>query len=196
MIDMSTSNKLLVVAIDFGTTYSGYAYSFKHQYDTDPLIPCTDTWASDSRSLVSLKTPTCVLFDKDKVFDSFGYEAEDKYSELAEEEEHQEWYFFRRFKMSLFNKEKRLSEDVKIKSTDGKEMTAIHVFSAAIKFLRGRLLDILEKRATGVRETDIQWVLTVPAIWDDAAKQFMRVAAEKVSNRKHIEICIKKITYC
>lgn len=84
----------------------------------------------------------------------------------------------------------RLSEDVKIKSTDGKEMKAIDVFSAAINFLRGHLLDTLEKRATGVRETDIQWVLTVPAIWDDAAKQFMRVAAEKVSYRKHIEILV------
>uniref|UniRef100_A0A8W8LC30 Heat shock 70 kDa protein 12A n=1 Tax=Magallana gigas TaxID=29159 RepID=A0A8W8LC30_MAGGI len=124
---MSTSSKLLVAAIDFGTTYSGYAFSFKHEYETDPLKVCSNNWAAGSRSLVSLKTPTCVLFDKDKVFDSFGYEAEDKYSELAEEEEHQEWYFFRRFKMSLFNKEKRLSEDVKIKSTDGKEMTADHV---------------------------------------------------------------------
>lgn len=176
---MSTSSKLLVAAIDFGTTYSGYAFSFKHEYETDPLKVCSNNWAAGSRSLVSLKTPTCVLFDKDKVFDSFGYEAEDKYSELAEEEEHQEWYFFRRFKMSLFNKKERLSEDVKIKSTDGKEMKAIDVFSAAINFLRGHLLDTLEKRATGVRETDIQWVLTVPAIWDDAAKQFMRVAAEK-----------------
>lgn len=79
-----------------------------------------------------------------------------------------------------------LSKAVKVKSTDGKEMVAIDVFSAAIRFLRGHLLDTLEKRATGVRETDIQWVLTVPAIWDDAAKQFMREAAENVSYRKPI----------
>lgn len=57
---------------------------------------------------------------------------------------------------------------------------AFDVFSAAIKFLRGHLLDNIEKKDAGVRETDIQWVLTVPAIWDDADKQFMREAAEKV----------------
>lgn len=29
-------------------------------------------------------------------------------------------------------------------------------------------------------ETDLQWVITVPAIWDLRAKQFMRDAAKKV----------------
>lgn len=58
---------------------------------------------------------------------------------------------------------------------------AFDVFSAAIKFLRDHLLEHLEERALGrVSWTDIQWVITVPAIWDDAAKQFMREAAEKV----------------
>ena len=33
----------------------------------------------------------------------------------------------------------------------------------------------------GVTDADVHWVLTVPAIWDDAAKQFMREAAEKVN---------------
>jgi hypothetical protein len=31
-----------------------------------------------------------------------------------------------------------------------------------------------------VVETDIHWVLTVPAIWKDNAKQFMREAAQQV----------------
>lgn len=29
--------KLIVAAIDFGTTYSGYAYSFRDEYQKDPL---------------------------------------------------------------------------------------------------------------------------------------------------------------
>jgi hypothetical protein len=32
-----------------------------------------------------------------------------------------------------------------------------------------------------LEEKDIYWVLTVPAIWKDVAKQFMREAAENVS---------------
>ena len=35
-------------------------------------------------------------------------------------------------------------------------------------------------RACGIVETDIQYVITVPAIWDPKAKQFMRRAANKV----------------
>lgn len=31
-------------------------------------------------------------------------------------------------------------------------------------------------------ENDVTWVLTVPAIWDEPAKQFMEEAAEKVSS--------------
>ena len=31
-----------------------------------------------------------------------------------------------------------------------------------------------------IRPCDINWVLTVPAIWSDAAKQFMREAAVEV----------------
>ena len=55
-------------------------------------------------NLMSLKTPTCVLFDNTKKFKYFGFEAEDKYSDLATDQEHTNWYFFRRFKMMLFDK--------------------------------------------------------------------------------------------
>ena len=58
-----------------------------------------------ARSLMSLKTSTCILFNPKKEFDSFGYDAEDAYGELSAEEsgEHKKWYYFRRFKMELFN---------------------------------------------------------------------------------------------
>ena len=55
---------------------------------------------------MSLKTSTCVLFKPDKTFNSFGYDAEEDYAELASREtgEHKKWYYFRRFKMQLFDK--------------------------------------------------------------------------------------------
>jgi len=53
----------------------------------------------------------------------------------------------------------------------------------------GVILDVLfavfvlfNFRGTIVKDTDYHWVLTVPAIWEDAAKQFMREAAEKVGS--------------
>ncbi|XP_021355916.1 heat shock 70 kDa protein 12A-like isoform X2 [Mizuhopecten yessoensis] len=177
---MASSGRLLVAAIDFGTTYSGYAFSFRHEFETDPLKVSASTWTAGSRALVSLKTPTTVLLDKDKNFHSFGYEAEDYYSQLAEDDDHGDWYYFRRFKMMLYGKEGKggLTRNIPLKDIRDKELPALKVFSEAIKYLKGHLLKALEKRATDVKDTDIEWVLTVPAIWNDPAKQFMREAAE------------------
>lgn len=33
---MSVINELFVAAIDFGTTYSGYAFSARNDFDSDP----------------------------------------------------------------------------------------------------------------------------------------------------------------
>ena len=101
-IGSEKKEKILVAAIDFGTTYSGYAFSFKHDYQNDPTkVSTNQNWVAGSMQLVSLKAPTCVLFDEKKNFHSFGYEAENVYSELALDNEHHKWYFFKRFKMIL-----------------------------------------------------------------------------------------------
>ncbi|XP_060065858.1 heat shock 70 kDa protein 12A-like isoform X1 [Ylistrum balloti] len=178
---MADCEKLLVAAIDFGTTYSGYAFSFRHDFENDPLKISASTWNAGSRALVSLKAPTTVLLDKNEKFHSFGYEAEDHYSQLAEDNDHLDWYYFRRFKMMLYGKEGKggLSKKVMLKDIRDRELPALKVFSEAIKYLKGHLLMALDKRGAGVKESEIEWVLTVPAIWNDPAKQFMRVAAEE-----------------
>ena len=56
------------------------------------------------------------------------------------------------------------------------------MFSHSIKFLKDEALKVICER-TGdeyFNVKDIQWVLTVPAIWTPAAKQFMREAAYEV----------------
>jgi molecular chaperone DnaK (HSP70) len=64
----------------------------------------------------------------------------------------------------------------------GKMLPAKSVFSLAIEFLKKDLLEECHKQlADDLSEDDIKWVLTVPAIWNDGAKQFMREAAEQVS---------------
>ena len=69
-----------------------------------------------------------------------------------------------------------------ITAANGKQMKALEVFSAAINFLKEHLIKNLNNRNAGNRISSetVRWVLTVPAIWNDAAKQFMREAAEKV----------------
>lgn len=100
------NDQLLIAAIDFGTTHSGYAFSFEDDYKMDPLkistnpnwiIPCT----------LHQKAPTCVLLSPRQEFIAFGYEAEDLYSELAVNENHYDHYFFKGFK--ILNNEKEVS---------------------------------------------------------------------------------------
>ena len=55
--------------------------------------------------LVSWKTPTTVLLNPEQTFDSFGYEAENNYIDLVNEEMEEGWYYFKRFKMLLHNKQ-------------------------------------------------------------------------------------------
>ena len=62
-----------------------------------------------------------------------------------------------------------------------KDMPALQVFSSAIKYLKDHLSKEVDKKMTRFEENDIFWVLTVPAIWTDAAKKFMREAAQKVN---------------
>ena len=97
------SCKPLVVAIDFGTTFSGYAFSLRHDFENDPLKISASTWIGGSSATLSLKTSSCVLFQPSGEFHSFGFDAEEKYNDLAMDELHLDWYFFRRFKMLLYN---------------------------------------------------------------------------------------------
>jgi hypothetical protein len=59
-------------------------------------------------------------------------------------------------------------------------MPAQIVFCHGIKFLKDHLVKHLESNHTELSEGDIHWVLTVPSILNDSAKQFMREAASKV----------------
>lgn len=96
-----STNKQLVAAIDFGTAYSGHAFSSRGDFKNDPLKITAHKWSKD---LLTLKTPTCALFDGNKKLIAFGHDAEKTFGELSENGAHQEHYFFERFKMQLYEK--------------------------------------------------------------------------------------------
>ncbi|XP_021378302.1 heat shock 70 kDa protein 12B-like isoform X2 [Mizuhopecten yessoensis] len=175
------SKFLFVAAIDFGTTYSGYAFGFRLDLDKKrkdgKLAINTNMWNAGSRSLLSSKAPTALLLNPDKTFKSFGYTAENDYSQLADEGEHEEYYYFHRF-MMIRHTYPDLRKDTRIQDETGKSLPAIDVFSHSIRFLKNHLFDMINNPiGDTLKQEDIQYVLTVPAIWDDKAKQFMREAA-------------------
>lgn len=56
-------------------------------------------------------------------------------------------------------------------------MPAMVVFSESFRYLKQSVFDCVCKQLIDIELTDIQWVVTVPAIWSDPAKAFMRKAA-------------------
>ncbi|KAK3600520.1 hypothetical protein CHS0354_028720 [Potamilus streckersoni] len=174
MATASEGPRLMVAAIDFGTTFSSWAYSFKNDHGR---VFCKN-WNSDQH--ISMKAPTTVLFQPDgETFEAFGYEAENRYANIGEESEEalNSWYYYRRFKMKLYNR--KITRDLEIQDEKGHSLPAIKVFTAAIRYLKD---DLLNEGRQGIKdgdlkESDVDWVITVPAIWDDPAKQFMREAA-------------------
>ena len=76
---------------------------------------------------------------------------------------------------------KSWTNDTMIEDITGKkEVNAIEVFQHGIKYFRDLMLNTIEKKGLGYEEANIRWVLTVPAIWSEPAKQFMTEAAELV----------------
>ena len=74
-----------------------------------------------------------------------------------------------------------LNRQVEIEDINGKRMPAITIFSMAINYMRKHLMDALKKQVSDIKQADVMFVITVPAIWNDASKQFMREAAIAVS---------------
>lgn len=69
-------------------------------------------------------------------------------------------------------------------------MPALKVFSECIRYLKEHLIKLATQKGITLKVNDTHWVLTVPAIWDDSAKQFMREAAVMV-NTVYIFACVE-----
>ena len=78
-----------------------------------------------------------------------------------------------------------LNIETKLQARNGRSLEALEVFAHSIRYLKNEAVDLIRENTGDDCYTakDIQWVLTVPAIWSPAAKQFMREAAYKVRSR-------------
>uniref|UniRef100_K1Q9C0 Heat shock 70 kDa protein 12B n=1 Tax=Magallana gigas TaxID=29159 RepID=K1Q9C0_MAGGI len=98
----------IIVAFDIGTSYSGYAYSDKKEIERNTIN--LNEWSGNSTLDPKAKAPTTVLLNEDQTFDSFGYEAEERYAQRVEEKTHNKCYRFRNFKMKLYHEKADIAE--------------------------------------------------------------------------------------
>ncbi|XP_013413356.1 heat shock 70 kDa protein 12A isoform X2 [Lingula anatina] len=163
----------VVVAIDFGTTYSGYAFSFTRDPDS---IHMMRKWEGGDAGVINQKTPTCLLLSPEGKFHSFGYSARNFFHDLHPQEA-KRWMYFDKFKMMLHHNAE-LNQSTMLKASNGKSVRALTIFAYALKFFKEHALqELSDQSATTFLNEDVRWVITVPAIWKSPAKQFMREAA-------------------
>uniref|UniRef100_A0A8D0NEN1 Heat shock 70 kDa protein 12A n=1 Tax=Sus scrofa TaxID=9823 RepID=A0A8D0NEN1_PIG len=164
---------LVVVAVDFGTTSSGYAYSFTKEPE---CIHVMRRWEGGDPGVSNQKTPTTILLTPERKFHSFGYAARDFYHDLDPNEAKQ-WLYLEKFKMKLHTTGD-LTMDTDLTAANGKKVKALEIFAYALQYFKEQALKELSDQAGSEFEnSDVRWVITVPAIWKQPAKQFMRQAA-------------------
>ncbi|XP_058154291.1 heat shock 70 kDa protein 12A isoform X4 [Dasypus novemcinctus] len=164
---------LVVVAVDFGTTSSGYAYSFTKEPE---CIHVMRRWEGGDPGVSNQKTPTTILLTPERKFHSFGYAARDFYHDLDPNEAKQ-WLYLEKFKMKL-HITGDLTVDTDLTAANGKKVKALDIFAYALQYFKEQALKELSDQAGSEFEnSDVRWVITVPAIWKQPAKQFMRQAA-------------------
>lgn len=84
-----------------------------------------------------------------------------------------------------------LNENTEVQARNGKKWPALDVFAKCLKYLKKVATDAVNERylksnkdyasaEVMYKDAQIQWVITIPAIWSLSAKHFMRKAAYKV----------------
>ncbi|XP_045167323.2 heat shock 70 kDa protein 12A-like [Mercenaria mercenaria] len=170
-------------------------------------------WHSNAQAggSYSYKTLTCLLLDENTDLISFGYDADYNYSRYNTAEvtnkpkEWENYYYFRNYKMAIYARED-LSDDTPIEAAGGKHLRAIVVFTRTIEFFRRELYkhfvnngSLRKPKAPNAAKQfenfdliNATWVITVPAIWDEPAKQLMKRAALKAGiNNENLVIALE-----
>ena len=78
-----------------------------------------------------------------------------------------------------------LNAETELQSANGQRVKAFTVFSSALRYFRNHALqELSDQSQTKILNEDIRWVITVPAIWKEPAKQFMRETAYEVNQSR------------
>ena len=76
-----------------------------------------------------------------------------------------------------------LGRSTMITAANGASISALKVFSLTLRYFRDHAIqELRDATGTKIDGQDVRWVITVPAIWRQQAKQFMREAAYQVQS--------------
>ncbi|CAN0296029.1 unnamed protein product, partial [Pylaiella littoralis] len=193
MTSKATSN--IIAAIDLGTSRSACAISIQGRAKNDVIVRIPKgSGACASAS----KTETAVLLKctPPHNFVAFGKTALQRFikesqgdDESDDDDDGNRGY---------------TSVDEPVATADGGEtLPLLVVMTSVLRHLKEDVLDYLSSRVEVAPTVhDVTWVLTIPAIYDDFAKRFMRIAAHKaglisaVDDDSQLRLCLEPEAAC
>ncbi|KAH3876484.1 hypothetical protein DPMN_000328 [Dreissena polymorpha] len=145
----------LVIAIDFGSFASGYAYQFLSEFENKPLEMHINTrWKHGGQS--ANKTQTALLLKPDLLLGEFGYAAQRKFRTIhTNEKDGDNWYYFEGFKMTLYHNRDNLSSNSTIEDVKGRHVPATLVFGRSIQYIKEHVLNNMRENGMAYIE-DVQ----------------------------------------
>ena len=164
----------VVVAIDFGTSRSGFAYKFK---ESDVSV-FRDLWPDNPMSYP--KTATYLLLSSTGEVEAWGYTAMKKLAQFRAQGTAKDYYFARNFKMELHSGKKDESGPYVINENNGEKIYVIDLIAKYIRLIKDEALKEIKNSTSGeLKDQEIRWCLSIPAIWKNEDKDLMRRAARK-----------------
>ena len=154
--------KKVIVAIDFGTSGTTYAFAFNDSKDDIIYAKWPDS--------PDLKNSTEIILNEKMETIKFGNECQQYLGELSSSEE--KFYHFTDIKMKLYDKK------TKIKATNDDIVLDIEIIiSKILIFIKKEALKEIQSIRPDIKEKEINWKVTVPAIWDNNSKEIMKKAS-------------------
>ena len=154
--------KKVIVAIDFGTSGTTYAFAFNDSKDDIIYAKWPDS--------PDLKNSTEIILNEKMETIKFGNECQQYLGELSSSDE--KFYHFTDIKMKLYDKK------TKIKATNDDIVLDIEIIiSKILIFIKKEALKEIQSIRPDIKEKEINWKVTVPAIWDNNSKEIMKKAS-------------------
>ncbi|KAG6003968.1 hypothetical protein E4U21_001548 [Claviceps maximensis] len=173
MVKKSTIEEVIVIGVDFGTTYSGVAWAYSRQPENIEVIT---NWDSDlTHCSDEEKAPSLLKLGKVEQQDEWGYK-------VAPDKEALRW-----FKLLLLDKKDvapatyecaELKEARRVQEASGKN--AVEIVSKYLRFLWEHAIKNIENSVgkSLMAKCRFHVAITLPAIWPHYAQQRMEKAAE------------------
>lgn len=161
--------KKVVVAIDFGTSGTTYAFAFTDKKDNIKV----GKW-----EIIEEKNPTEIILDECLEVIKFGAECKDYLGDKSSSDD--TFYYFKNIKMALYNNQKEINSD-----NGGTKHPLAFIISKILSKIKEHAINAIKAINPTILESEIDWKVTVPAIWNNESKDTMRKACElaKIFNK-------------